>query len=319
MEKGLLHFGEDTVVVFSDNGPNQMFGKDYDQAPRFENMQYGIYYHLQYHDIGPHLAPQTGLDKLYYNLKRAMAKGDGKYFILNVGNLREFDFELKAYSEMMWNIHSFSKEKYLDSYASLYGGQAEQAKNFVNGYYDNLPALPTEDLRYVHAKFFNYNYKETAEGIKNFILKDELVVVRGAEIVWLLREKLPSELYGKMYGELKKTIPIYEDLSIRLEEWSKTLSSSLRQHVQCKWGLYTKTLLHFYRFFVDAYEAKQAYDEGDRKEAKAKLSSACEDLESYLSFRKRAEYGEFENWFKGESKVAVEKRLSAAKALLSEL
>ena len=74
-EKGLLEFGEDTIVVFADNGPNQMFGKDYDKVPRQEGVQYGIYYHVQYYDIGPHLTPQTGLDKLYYNIGRTKKKG----------------------------------------------------------------------------------------------------------------------------------------------------------------------------------------------------------------------------------------------------
>lgn len=319
MQKGFLQIPENTVVVFSDNGPNQMFGGDYDQVPRFENCPYGIYYHLQYHDIGPHLTPQTGLDKLYYNLKKAMDKGDKEYFILNASNLREFVFELQAYAEITWNIDGFSKEGYLENYAKLYGNQAEQAKKLVTAYYDNLPTLPTEDLRYVHAKFFNYNYEEKAEGIKNFILKDEMVVVRGAEIVWLFREKLPNELYGKMYGVLKKTAPIYKELAESLEEWSKTLPENLQTHVQCKWWLYAKTLYHFYRWFVDAYEAKQAYDKGDTEEAKAKLTIACEGLEEYLALRKRAEVGEFENWYKGENKVHVAKRLLAAKELLAEL
>lgn len=319
MEKGLLSFNEGTVIVFSDNGPDQMFGRDYDRVPRFENYQYGIYYHLQYHDIGPHLAPQTGLNKLYYNLQKAMNKGDDSYFILNVSNVREFVFELKAYSEMLWDMQSFSKEGFLDAYAGLYGEEAAQAKRFVSAYFDNLASLPTEDLRYVHAKFFNYNYEERAEGVKNFVLKDEMVVVRGAEIVWLFREKLPNELYGKMYGELKKSAPIYQKLAEDLAVWSEKLPKNLQHHVTCQWWLYAKTLFHFYRWFVDAYEAKQAFDGGDRNGAKEKLAAACEGLEEYLALRKRAEVGEFENWYKGENKVHVAKRLLAAKELLAEL
>ena len=317
MEKGLLNFGEDVIAIFSDNGPNQMFGKEYDLVPRREKASYGIYYHLQYHDIGPHLAPQTGLNKLYYNLKKAQEKGDDRYCILNVGNVREFDFELKAYSQMLWNMDGFSVEGFLDEYASLYGAQAEQSKAFVRAYFNNLPSLETEYLRYVHAQYFNYNYDEPAiDGVKNFVLKDEMIVVKGAEIVWLMQEKLPSELYGKMYAELKKAVPIYEELSTALEKWAVTLPQALQRHVTCKWWLYSKTLLHFYRWYVNAYEAKQSYDNGEKWQDK--LNEACEVLEEYLSLRKRAEYGEFENWYKEDTKVHVVRRLLAARELLKK-
>ena len=146
-----------------------------------------------------------------------------------------------------------------------------------------------------------------------------MVVVKGAEIVWLLQEELPTELYGKMYGVLKKTAPIYKELAGSIEEWSKTLPQNLQTHVQCKWWLYTKTLFHFYRFFVDAYEAKQAYDKKDLVEAKAKLTAVCEGLEEYLTMRKCAEAGEFANWYKGENKVNVVKRLLQAKEVLQKL
>ena len=317
MEKGLLDFGEDVVVIFSDNGPNQMFGKEYDRVPRCANKNYGTYYHLQYHDVGPHLAPQTGLNKLHYNLKKAHGKGDNSYFILNVGNVREFDFELKAYAQMLWNMDGFSVESFLDEYSSLYGAQAEQAKAFVYAYFDKLPTLETECLRYVHAQYFNYNYEEpTIDGVKNFVLKDELVMVKGAEIVWLMEEKLPSELYGKMYAELKKAIPVYEELSTALKEWSLALPKALQRHVTCKWWLYSTTLLHFYRWFVTAYEAKQSYDNGGAW--KDKIQEAIAGIEEYLSLRKCAEYGDFENWYKEETKVNATWRLRLARELLEK-
>lgn len=317
MEKGLLDFGEDVVVIFSDNGPNQMFGKEYDLVPRCANKNYGTYYHLQYHDVGPHLAPQTGLNKLHYNLKKAHGKGDNSYFILNVGNVREFDFELKAYSQMLWNMDDFSEESFLEEYGALYGAQAEQAKAFVRLYFDNLPSLKTEYLRYVHAQYFNYNYEEPIiDGVKNFVLKDEMVMVKGAEIVWLMEEKLPSELYGKMYAELKKAIPVYEELSTALEKWSTTLPKTLQWHVTCKWWLYSTTLLHFYRWFVTAYEAKQSYDNGGAW--KDKIHEAIAGIEEYLSLRKCAEYGDFENWYKEETKVNAAWRLRLARELLSK-
>lgn len=323
MEKGVLDLGEDTVIVFADNGPNQMFGREYDRVPRFNHLQYGIYYHLQYHDVGPHLTPQTGLYKLFYNLKKAKAKGDDNYFILNVSNVREFDFELKAYAEMLWNMDAFSVDGFMDRYASLYGEKSEQAKALVNTYFNSLPSLPTEYLRYVHAKYFNYNYEEIAPAnVKNFILKDELVLVKGSELVWYFRKGYPSEFcefYEKMYKELKAVAPIYERLADDLQDFAAGLSSGLQRHVQCKWWLYTKTLLHFYRWFIFVYEGKIAYDGNDEKQMAEKLNAACESLEEYLSLRKCAEYGAFENWFRGDLKMNVVQRLLDSRRLLGQI
>ena len=60
VEKGVLKAPKDTILVFADTGPNQMYGADYYQFPRSEDVETGIYYHLQYFCCGPHLAPQTG-------------------------------------------------------------------------------------------------------------------------------------------------------------------------------------------------------------------------------------------------------------------
>ena len=99
VEKGYLRFPEDVTMVFADTAPTQLYGDEYDLVPREKDGKYGIYYHLQYYGCGPHLVPQTGLKKLYYNMKRAYDKGDTDYFIMNVSNVREFVFEMKAYAE----------------------------------------------------------------------------------------------------------------------------------------------------------------------------------------------------------------------------
>jgi len=319
MEKGLLDLDNDTIIVFADNGPNQMFGKDYDRVPRSKDLQYGIYYHVQYYDIGPHLAPQTGLNKLYYNIRRTKEKGDDFYYILNTSNMREFVFEIGAYAEMLWDFEAFSADRYLDDYAKIYGAQAAQAKAFVKGYFDNMPALPNEYLQYVHANYFNYDYDEVSPGVKNFILKDGLIFARGAQLIYHFRGELPlQELFTNMYAELKRVLPIYEKLANDIRAWSEGLNDGLKGHVQCKWWLYTKTLLHAYRWFVALCEAKKCYEDGDGDGMKAKLTKACESLEEYLSMRSCAEYGEFKNWYRGELKMNVKQQLYNTKRLLGQ-
>lgn len=107
VEKGYLKFPEGVTMVFADTAPTQLYGDEYDRVPREKDGKYGIYYHLQYYGCGPHLVPQTGLKKLYYNMKLAYDKGDRDYFIMNVSNVREFVFELKAYAESAWSMSRY--------------------------------------------------------------------------------------------------------------------------------------------------------------------------------------------------------------------
>lgn len=319
MEKGLLDVDKDTIIVFSDNGPNQMFGKDYDRVPRLKNLQYGIYYHVQYYDIGPHLVPQTGLNKLYYNVKKAKEKGDDSYFILNVSNMREFDFEIKAYAEMLWDFKHFSIERYLEDACKAYGDESSQAKAFITEFFDHIPSLPTEDLQYVHANYFNYNYDEISPNVKNFIIKDGLILTRGGWLTHDFKQELPSPLLEKIYQTLKHVLPTYEKLASSLEAWSAQLNSGLKKHVQCKWWLYTQTLRHIYRWFVCLYEAKINYDQNQIEKTQALLHKACESLEEYLSLRKVAEYGYFENWYRGDLKMNIKQKLENTKHLLKQI
>ena len=318
MEKEFLDLSDDTIIVFADNGPNQMFGKDYDRVPRRKGLQYGIYYHVQYYDIGPHLAPQTGLNKLYYNIKRTKQKGDDAYYILNVSNVREFVFEIKAYAEMLWDFNNFAPDTYLNEHVKIYGEQAECAKEFITAFFENMPSLPTEDLQYVHANYFNYDYDEISPNVKNFIIKDGLIMARGVGLAYHFRGELPTPLFEKMHGELKRVLPIYEDLANRLKGWSEQLDDGLKRHVQCKWWLYSKTLLHMYRWYVYLYEAKEYYELDDNENMQSSLNLACESLEEYLSLRKCAEYDGFENWYRGELKMNVKQRLYDTRRLLGQ-
>ena len=51
---------------------------------------------------------------------------------------------------------------------------------------------------------------------------------------------------------------------------------------------------------------------------KESLNSACRNLEEYLNYRKCAEYGIFENWYRGDLKMNVKMHLYNTKRLLGQ-
>ena len=62
-------------------------------------------------------------------------------------------------------------------------------------------------------------------------------------------------------------------------------------YLGCKWWLYSKTLLHIYRWYVSVYEAREYYNDHDKEHMRKSLQNAVASLEEYLFVRKCAEYG----------------------------
>lgn len=317
MEKGYLNIPEDVTIVFADAGPNQMYGNEYERVPRINDLTYGIYYHLQYYGCGPHFAPQTGLDKLYYNLSTAYNKGDSSYIILNTSNIREFVFELGAYSQMTWNMREYSNEKYLDEYCEAFGLYAKEMKKLVSDYFDKLPSIEAKHLDKHLSKYFNYCKDDSVENVKNFVLKEGMILARGGSLNYGMRREIdPDGLFEEFYNELKRVLPEYKKICDGFDAVINKIEEPYKKHIQVKWSLYAKTLYSIYNWYVYLYEARECYHAFKGDEMKELLTDACKSLEDYLNYRKCAEYGVFENWYRGELKMNIKQHLQSTKRQL---
>ena len=320
-EKGYLRFPENTVIVFADTGPTQMFGKEFYSLERRKNDRYGIYYHLQYFDSGPHLAPQTGLDKLYYNLRLAYDKGDNSYCIMNVSNVREFTFELAAYARMALGMEDFSKEAFIGAYCKKFAPYEGEMAALIDAYYKNLPFASTALIKFHgHSKYFNFFIDEVSEDFHNLTLKEGDLLGRGSHILYHFSEDSDAEekLCEAYFEAVKKAIPVYENLFDRFESLAKKSSDRIAEHIRLKWMLYVKTLACIYKWYTCVYKAREYCLGGQAEKMKSALYSACESLEEYLKFRKCAEVGAFENWYRGDLKMNVFQRLCDTRRRLGQ-
>lgn len=320
MEHGALELSDEIINVFADAGPNQMYCKEYYTVPRCDNKNYGIYYHVQYYMCGPHLAPQTGIDKLYHNLNLAYENGDNSYIILNVSNIREFVFEIKAYSEMVWDIESFEKQEYVDRYCEKFGKYSAEVKKLITDYYEFLPVLEEHHLSKVDSKLYNFCYNITPENIKNFILKDGRIIALGKMIIENFYRELDGNqyLYKEFYDTLKISLPKWVDLCERFKGLANQLSGSLKQHIEVKWLCYATILRCYYQWYVALYEAKQCYERAESEQMRERLNIACFAIEECLEYRKCAEYGIFENWYRGDVKLDTKRVLMETRRLLGQ-
>lgn len=100
---GALKFPQNTMVILSDFGPDQMWGNEYYDTPRLPGIQYGGYYHVCLWGCGPHLVQGNRPEKILYNFKQAKAYGDTAYSVLNVSNIREHVFGIANVAKATWN------------------------------------------------------------------------------------------------------------------------------------------------------------------------------------------------------------------------
>lgn len=101
---GALTFPKDTMVIQSDFGPDQMWGEGYNQTPRHEGTEYGLYYHLAFWGCGPHLIQGNRPEKIRFNFQQAQTKGDTSYVVLNVSNFREFVYGIRYEAKITWDL-----------------------------------------------------------------------------------------------------------------------------------------------------------------------------------------------------------------------
>ena len=319
MAEGLIDVPDNTMIVFADNGPCQMYGPDFEYVPRDKDTEYGIYYHLQYYSCGPHLAPLTGIDKLYYNVMRAYDKGDTSYFILNSSNVREFTFELAAYADIMWNPEAFSKEIYLKKHtAKYYGVKAEKAAELIERYYKTIPSLEARKFCKHFQQYFNYDFGTDYGKIKNFTAKDGLVIEYGSLLIENFHKEFDMELCDEMYAVTKRTLADYQLLYNDWKALAEESSYPLKKHIEVKWLCYTHIMKSLYEWYIHLYDAKKYCDLRQSEEFKDSLNKASESLERLLEYRKCAEYGIFENWYRGDTKMNVKQHLYDTRRLLGQ-
>ena len=296
MKDGFLTLPDGAISVFADIGPNQMYSNDFYDVKREADRRYGIYYHVQYFGLGPHLAPLTGLRKLHYNLKLAYDMGDRDYIILNASNIREFTFELGAYSRMTWSMNAFSEEEYLDSYASCFADSKEAVKKAVTDYFDAIAVLDTSLLGIHNGNVFDYRY-EDVDGIKNLAVKDGMVVNVCRNILSGIKHQISRPFWTDYYRAVCDHEPEFSAVCAAFEGIAQDMPSEMRAGILCHWAVYAKTMDTLYTCMMRIYEARETQEKGSDSECLSLLCNARDCLKSLFEYRRIAEKGDFENWY----------------------
>ncbi|MBN2712260.1 MAG: glycosyl hydrolase 115 family protein [Planctomycetes bacterium] len=267
MSRGVLSFPKETIIVFSDDGHTQIMQDDFYNTPRRIEYGYGVYYHVAYWINGPHLTQGTDVDKAKREMGKVCAKGDTAYAIINVCNVREHTFGIAAVSEMMRNMENFESESFRIAWAG------ERAGKWYRRLVDVLPHL-NED--YVMQDGYLYNHiarviKEFDNGWEEEIWSVERGLVRNREDLLVLLKKSSAEismLLAKLdMGAYPEDAKRFHDFSLRIQ------GGMLKRMIDA---------------LVAAYEGRFA------------VAASC--IRQMLCERMDAEYGKWENWYRGDKK-----------------
>ena len=105
--EGLLRFPANSIIVFADNCCGWRWQSDFYEAARQEDCSYGVYYHLAV-ITGTHLAQSVPPERAHRQLREAYRSNADKYAIVNVSNIREFQYGIAATSRIMIDPEGFS-------------------------------------------------------------------------------------------------------------------------------------------------------------------------------------------------------------------
>ncbi|OFX28769.1 MAG: hypothetical protein A2W89_05035 [Bacteroidetes bacterium GWE2_42_39] len=137
-EKGLLHFPENTIIVFADNSPGWKMQDDFFSTKREAGINYGIYFHHGLIVSGPHLAQAVPPSKVLEIFSLAKQYSSNYYAILNVGNIREFLIGLIATRDVMEDSGTFDPKVFLQEWCTKhFGMQGTEAARAYQSYFDS--------------------------------------------------------------------------------------------------------------------------------------------------------------------------------------
>ena len=315
-KENALTFPEDTKVIFADFGPNQMWGEGYYTTPREKKRNYGLYYHVGFWGCGPHMAQGNPPEKIYFNYRKAVDKGDTDYSIVNIANLREFVYNIKCAADITWDIESFDIDQYPLSFCKQ-EFKAENASRLAAAYREYYKCFYEMDAGLIPGQMLFMDGMSKRVGVKL------MEIIRGNELKQedIQNKKLfdfPStdefiEYYQNATDVgIKRFKKLYNEATSAIDEVAKDRQqfyiSNMIVQIEIILGLY---------YWVNqlCMAAKDRRTEANDAKYKLYIDEAIFALSKSESDRKKALTGKWEHWYDGDTLINLPKIIEMTKEL----
>ncbi len=271
----------------------------------------GYYMNFGFASTGPHVAPAESPWKMEFNYRYINKKSPLYFSVVNVGNLREFLFELSANAKMLWDFNNFNSDDFLLEYCSQYFGPehakevAHLYKDFYNAYWQpkesEFPGMDRQflfqDLRYARA--FDHIYRvfySSGEPVNMNPLRDigyERVPGRTFRID-LKYNNSNNQVDALLYG-MKKTIPGFESVAARCSRMIYQLDDDKQTFFNDNLRIYSYYMTHLSKslfHYVYAYK-----HQSDKNILIRNLDLAGAEAVRAKQYLYEAQHGIFYNWY----------------------
>lgn len=297
--QGFLTIPQKTTIIFSDIGYNQLWSDDFWRVKREKGRSYGVYYHVQFWNWGPHLTEGTQPEKMRYCLETALQSACGDYAILNISNIREFTMSTFGFSKIAWDLSS-ATDTVLQYCTQLYGSAAETVCTFYRRYFNAFAEGSGELLRW-YCNRNNFNYHEYGPlPFHNLSLNDGF-----------LRRFAQDLMTGDEHFHDPGMEKLFEAASIGFNEVyadvkkESGVSGAAKAHLISSLELQSYVMHCLYDYAKNVKLGTDSAKRQNKQEARVFLTQAAKNLEDILTKRACAETGVFLNWYRGDKKMNI--------------
>ncbi|MBM3861031.1 MAG: hypothetical protein FJ395_15475 [Verrucomicrobia bacterium] len=289
--KGHLKFPDGVAVVFADEGSTQEMQSDFHNITRQPKRNYGVYYHAAFWGAGPRLVQGVSLDKIARNYAAIAGKGDTHYSILNVGSIREVILQTEAIAEITWNGADFAPDAFLRRWCARQFGEAA-----------------AEDAVRVYQALFAAYVRHTEKGER--LMLDGIPRATGKSLLATALDRDMFPAYGGR-AELYKTLDRYQPLAAvsarnfrAVTEQAKLVLSRIAPE-RCLFFtdnllVQAETMSGLCLWLEELCKGVRAFITLEVSEAAGHARRAADALGGVLEYRKRAEWGPWANWYRGD-------------------
>ncbi len=294
--KGHLSFPEGVIVVFSDNSPGWQWQDDFFRVVREPSRRYGVYYHHQLWNQGPHLIQGPSPQRTYRLMGLAVERQSHDYAMLNVGNVREFVLGLHASSQMLRRFDQFNPDQFMQRWTEeRFGPAADNAREAYRLYFAsfelgaNRRGLLDGELLAAGVRMYTQLLKQAGEGAKLQAPN------RVRELLAAVSEqRTASEKAGAHFDEIASALH---------DDDRRFFETNLVAHYRIMMGLLD--------WVASASRASLALDQGDAKAAVEHSAAGREAFALIRSGQALGTRGAWKDWYRGDRKM----NLAAAEEL----
>lgn len=309
---GYLQLPSNTIAVFSDFGISQMFGEDFYQTPRHPEHKYGIYYHVAFWSLGPHLAEGCDPRKMEYCYRDAHRFNSLEYSILNVSNVRPVHVSVSLNAQLLSSPGTFNADNALQSYyQTIFGNYGQQISKLHRQYYECFADFGKTPLRQA-AEAWHFYYRDH---INLPFLEN---AATDGQIAWVGKNALRGwsspgahEANDELLQKLKVSADKFAKLNELIAHIEQSLPDNSAPYLRCFLGYQVKHMLYLTKWAICC--VLMTRDTTPISQLHQLYRDAIAYMDILIDTRKVLEKDSWKNWHRGDKKINLPALCSATR------